>query len=552
MAVTDTTDPDSPPTEPFVPITSSAWWHRHLAPEERRRVMTELAITRVEHWAWRFSIMLTLSVVVAVMGLSANSAAVVIGAMLLAPLMQPVLATAACLSMSLMKKSFGALTKVILATAWCIAIAFVLSMVIPDGPLSAEVEARTRPDIRDLVVALAAGAAGAYATVRKDASSSLPGVAVAVALVPPLGAVGITLEAGKYDLAIGAMLLYTTNLAAIIFAGVMVFISTGFVPPKRLANTALQLLVAAVIAFAVVIVVAVPLFSRSADAVNAAEDELTARAIVETWLGDVDLQPEIDVDTANDRVTVQLRGFDNPPDDSELRTNLRQALGDEVNVNVQFIRTDRATTTTTAPPTDEETLLGELEPIVDEWLADNDDGSDYDRDPLRLVTSEDDGQRTVVINVTGVGDPPPVNDLLDRLANAVGPELGVRLSWDPRQTVAPEQEATPIEIVEREIEPIIMEWAEQFRLDVLSTDFDGERITIEAIGSVEPRIDNLIDDLRDTVGLVDDDPVAIDVLFTEQRRLTTTILVIDTFDGFAPATTTTTTPDGPVPTSADG
>ncbi len=551
MAVTDTTESNSPPTEPFVPITSRAWWHRHLAPEERRRVMNELAITRVEHWAWRFSIMLTLSVVVAVMGLSADSAAVVIGAMLLAPLMQPVLATAACLSMSLMRKSLGALTKVVLATAWCIAIAYLLSMLLPDGSLSGEVEARTRPDIRDLVVALAAGAAGAYATVRKDASSSLPGVAVAVALVPPLGTVGITLEENESALAIGAMLLYTTNLAAIIFAGVLVFIATGFVPPKRLANTALQLLVAAVIALAVVVVVAVPLFNRSAEAVNAAEDVLTARSIVESWLGEVDLQPEIDV--SNDRVLVQLRGFDNPPDDSQLRSDLRQALGEDVNVNVQFIRTDRATTTTTAPPSDEETLLRDVEPVVDDWLADNDDGSDYDREPLRIVTNEDDGQRAVVINVTGVGEPPPVNDLLDRLEAAVGPELSVRLSWDPRLTVAPQEEATPIEIVEQEIEPVITAWAEEFDVEITFSDFDGARVLIEAIGSAQPRIDNLVDDLRDMVGTIEGREMPVDVFFTQQQRLTTTILVIDTFEGFVPtATTTTTVPGGPTPTSAGG
>ena len=248
MAANDATETLTALTAPFRPLTTSAWWHRHLDPEERRRVMNELAITHVDHWAWRFTVMLTLSVVVAVMGLSADSAAVVIGAMLIAPLMTPVLATAASLSMSLKRKSVVSLLKVALATAWAIGMAYLLSMVLPDGPLPGEVEARTKPDIRDLVVALAAGAAGSYATVRRDASAALPGVAVAVALVPPLATVGITLEAGERDLAIGALLLYGTNLAAIVFAGVMVFIATGFVPPQRLSNTAIQLFVAAVIA----------------------------------------------------------------------------------------------------------------------------------------------------------------------------------------------------------------------------------------------------------------------------------------------------------------
>ena len=214
------------------------WWHRHLDSEERQRVMTELAIRKPDHWEFRFFMMLTLSVIVAVMGLSLNSAAVVIGAMLLAPLMQPVLAVAACIPMALFKKAWRWAIVVVIASAWSILIAYVLAAIFVRGDLGTEVTSRTAPDIRDLVVAIAAGVAGAYATVRKDASASLPGVAVAVALVPPLGAVGIALEAGSATLARGALLLYTTNLAAIVLAGAIVFVVTGFVPPRRLATTA--------------------------------------------------------------------------------------------------------------------------------------------------------------------------------------------------------------------------------------------------------------------------------------------------------------------------
>ena len=76
--------------------------------------MAELGIKRQDHWVFRFTVMTTLSVVVAVMGLSADSAAVVIGAMLLAPLMQPVLATAACIAMALFQKSLRSFTVVVL------------------------------------------------------------------------------------------------------------------------------------------------------------------------------------------------------------------------------------------------------------------------------------------------------------------------------------------------------------------------------------------------------------------------------------------------------
>ena len=122
-------------TAPFVAITDPAWWHRHLDPEERRRVMDELAMNPSPTWTWRFMVMLTLSVVVAVMGLSANSAAVVIGAMLLAPLMTPVLATAASLAMSAWIRASLSLFRVVGATVWAIGLAYALSWILPDGPL---------------------------------------------------------------------------------------------------------------------------------------------------------------------------------------------------------------------------------------------------------------------------------------------------------------------------------------------------------------------------------------------------------------------------------
>ena len=529
MAVTDTSDDitaTGPPTAPFMPIATSAWWHRHLDPEERRRVMDELAITRVDHWAWRFTVMLTLSVVVAVMGMSADSVAVVIGAMLLAPLMQPVLATAACLSMALVRKALWALVRVLLATVWCIAIAYVLARLIPDGPLSNEVEARTRPDIRDLVVALAAGAAGSYATVRRDISAALPGVAVAVALVPPLAAVGITLEANETDLAVGALLLYSANLAAIIFAGVMVFIASGFVPPRRLANTALQLLVAAIIALAVVVVVAVPLFNRTADAVEAVKAEVAAGQIVEDWLNGAVLSSEVDVD--NNRVLVKLRGFEAPPDDAALTEALQLELGD-VNVLVEWVRTERATTTLPAVPTDEEALAAEVEMIVERWLTDNGDGSDYDIDRLTIV----DG--VVRIDVTGAGDPPSAQDLLDRLSAAIDIELGVRVNWTERQTITPGT-VPPIQVIEDEMRLIVDDWAADFGLVVESVTFDGERAAVAVSGTIEPRIYTIVDDLEEAAGT----DVSVQVLFTERRLVTTTSPIVDFFTGFEPAGPTTT------------
>lgn len=536
MAVTDSRDDlklSAALTAPFAAITDPAWWHRHLDPEERRRVMDELAMTRVDHWGWRFTVMLTLSVVVAVMGLSANSAAVVIGAMLLAPLMTPVLATAASLSMSLWTKALVSLIRVVVATAWCIGLAYVLSLILPDGPLPAEVQARTQPDIRDLVVALAAGAAGSYATVRRDASAALPGVAVAVALVPPLGTVGITLEAGVMDLAVGAMLLYTTNLAAIIFAGVMVFIATGFVPPRRLSNTGLQLLVAGVIAAAVVAVIAVPLFRSSAKAVAAVEDEVAARAIVEEWLDGRDLSPQVDVD--EDRVLVELRGFEPPPDDGELTVALQRQLGERP-VLVEWIRTERATTTAPAVLSDEEALLNEVRALVDTWLNDNAAalGADF---ALEHVSIND---GVVRVDVAGSGSPPSVEDLVASFSTELDVDLAARLNWTERKTITPGATTTtipPLELTELNMRGVVDIWAAENGLTVENFGYDGEAAIVEVTGSQEPLIYGLTADIENLA----EGEVRVDVLYTERRRVTTTLPAVDVFGEFGGGAATTTT-----------
>ena len=164
----DDTPTESAPSYGILTKRKPLWWHRHLESEERHRILAELGIKRQPGWGFRFSTMLALSVIVAVMGMSADSAAVVIGAMLLAPLMQPVLAAAACIAMALFRKSLTAAGHILFASIGAIALAYVLSALFVNGDLPSEVTSRTAPDIRDLVVALAAGTAGAYATVRTD------------------------------------------------------------------------------------------------------------------------------------------------------------------------------------------------------------------------------------------------------------------------------------------------------------------------------------------------------------------------------------------------
>ena len=494
-------------------------------------MMADLGITRTPHWAFRFTVMLTLSVIVAVMGLAADSAAVVIGAMLLAPLMGPVLATAATMSMALFKKAFWSFTKVLLATAWCIVLAYLLSTMIGDDHLANEVIARTSPDLKDLVVALAAGTAGAYATVRKDTSASLPGVAVAVALVPPLATVGIMLEAGQMADALGALLLYATNLAAIILAGVIVFVVTGFVPPRRLATTSLRLGAATIIAIGVVVAIAIPLFQASINSAEASSQRGEAMAIVRDWLGDDrDLVPDVRFDEDSGRLLVELKGVDYPPDDADLRADLAEAF--DLVPSIQWIRTEKATTTTTAARTtttitDEEILHDDLTRLVTQWLNDA-RVTDPELQHIQIDSSQN--PISVRVDVAGVGSEPKLTDLLALFDTELDTTLAARVNWTER-TVLPEGTAPPdpLEVQEGVMRSHLDSWASDRDLTVRSFMFDGQRAEIELAGVDEPETTDLVLELMDIAS----SDITVNVYFIQRLQLETTTTTA--------ATTTTTT-----------
>ncbi|MEZ5228387.1 MAG: DUF389 domain-containing protein [Acidimicrobiales bacterium] len=507
------------PDEPARLRSPRVWWHRYLDPEERRRVMQELAITKRPHWTFRFAVMLALAVAVAVMGLLANSAAVVIGAMLLAPLMIPVLGLAAALSMGLPKKILLQASRVGIATLGCIALAAAMAALVPtNGPFPDEVISRTSPDIKDLVVALAAGLAGAYATVRADASAALPGVAVAVALVPPLATVGITLEAGRSDLARGALLLYVTNLVAIVLVGLAVFVVTGFVPPRRLAKTSTRLVVSSLVAAIAFVAIAVLLLGATRTATAEAQQNEKINSVVQSWLEQTPGTriTGFDHDVDLNRLSIEVSGPLQPPDKDTLRTLLDPIVG-EVLLSVQWIKTEEATTTTvevttTLAPTEQELLRSSINEVVDEWLVLEDNGNGYELQGVFL-----DGN-ALRVDVIGVGEPPSVNDLSQMLAERIDTPLEVDVTWVRRELTQPgTTEPNPPRSSETRW-PIASRPSPRTRgVTVSSFEFDGQRAELELAGPVEPETTDLVLKLpRSRVTPI------VDVYFTQRVRLETT------------------------------
>jgi uncharacterized hydrophobic protein (TIGR00271 family) len=180
---------------------------------------------------WRSSVpslnfytLLLLSGIISTLGLLANSAATIIGAMIVAPLMGPIVSMAFAMVMGnrrLLKRSSLTLWT---GVALTILTAFLVCKLIGLRTYNAEIMGRVRPTLIDMGVALAAGAVGAFAQSRRGVSDALPGVAIAVALVPPLSVVGIGLALASRSVSVGASLLFLANLTGIIFSGAMVFL----------------------------------------------------------------------------------------------------------------------------------------------------------------------------------------------------------------------------------------------------------------------------------------------------------------------------------------
>jgi len=170
-----------------------------------------------------YYVLTILSCIIATMGLIQGSAAVIIGAMIVAPLMTPILAFSLGVvwgDLLLIKMSFVSIIK---GVFWAILISSSIAFIVPLPVLSGEIMARTTPSLFDVAVAIASGLVGAYGNANKKISNSLVGIAIAVALMPPLCTIGIGI--GKLNMAVagGATLLFLINLVCISLAGAIVF-----------------------------------------------------------------------------------------------------------------------------------------------------------------------------------------------------------------------------------------------------------------------------------------------------------------------------------------
>lgn len=194
-----------------------------------------------------YLMLMILSTILATFGLFGNSSPVIIGAMILAPLMAPVIS----LSMATLRQNnqlaIQSLKTIAVGMGVSFLFGYVITLITPLNFPNQEILARTRPNILDLGIAVVSGVAGAYAHAREEVAKTLAGVAIAVALVPPLAVSAIGLGWLDMQIFLGSLLLLLTNLVGMVLAGALTFAVLGFSPIKRAPKSLLITLIAVLI-----------------------------------------------------------------------------------------------------------------------------------------------------------------------------------------------------------------------------------------------------------------------------------------------------------------
>lgn len=289
---------------------------------------------------WRYAVFMSLSTAIATFGIATDSTAVVIGAMLIAPLMPPILGLSASLLNGRLRSAGLSGLIVVGGVFGSVVLSWLLAGLIPNIQAvvtNAQVMSRTAPSLLDLAIAIAAGAAGAYGVARTEVSDTLPGVAVAIALVPPLSVMGITLHAGDLAQAGGAALLFLTNLFSIVLVAGLVFLVIGYGDWSRLYYRKDRIRISFALIALGGILIAIPLTITGQNIVADAADLRNASEAVSVWLGEDSFMRINEISVAGDTVHVQLIGPGRPPPSALLAGIVLDEVGRPMTTRIAWI-----------------------------------------------------------------------------------------------------------------------------------------------------------------------------------------------------------------------
>jgi len=286
----------------------------------------------------RYWLLLLLSAVIATAGVVSDSTATVIGAMIIAPLMVPILGVVLGVVTADRANLERCLLLLVAGAAAVVALSWLLGHLVPYPVIAAtngQVAARVTPRLVDLVAALATGSVGSVALARPDVSDTLPGVAIAISLVPPLAVAGLTLRSGEPSQSLGALLLFATNVVAILASGIVVM-ALYRVGRVQAAVSAFRRPVGVAIIVLLLGAVLVPLWINSDRVDKTTIRESGVQAVAEHWASDAGWSV-IGVSTSGDRVLVDATGPSPAPDLAVLRQDLDAADLGGLDVQVSLV-----------------------------------------------------------------------------------------------------------------------------------------------------------------------------------------------------------------------
>ncbi|MFC9876386.1 DUF389 domain-containing protein [Nocardia salmonicida] len=293
-----------------------------LVPQEQRRSLDELTdkldlwVGQVDSKRSAFWIMLVMSAVIAISGVIGDSTATVIGAMIVAPLSIPILGVALGVVTGRGPLLGRSLLLVVSGIVVVVALGFLFAQVLPNpvNVLSnAQVVGRTSPKLMDLTAAIATGLVAAIAITRRDVGDVLPGVAIAISLVPPLGVVGVCLGSHAPALAGGAFVLFASNVVAMIITSTIVLLIAGYArdaDPATMRRGRAYLVLGAAL-----VLVAIPMVLNSLSTLWAGQIADAA----DDWLRDTPDAQVMDVTLHSDIATVSVLGPAQLPPRAELQ-----------------------------------------------------------------------------------------------------------------------------------------------------------------------------------------------------------------------------------------
>jgi uncharacterized hydrophobic protein (TIGR00271 family) len=289
-----------------------------------------------------FWVLLVLAAVIASAGVVGDSVATVIGAMIVAPLMTPILGTVLSIVTGDRVNLARSLGLVVAGAVTVVGISWLFGKIVA-GPVVADtnsqVAGRVHPQLIDLIAALATGAVGSFALVRSDISETVPGVAIAISLVPPLAVVGLTLESGAGDESLGALLLFLTNVGAILLSGLGVMkLYRGFAVARRKSRVRRGFAVGVVVMFVLLLVM--PLAVATYRVIQDTLERADVEPVASRWAQAADWHV-VSVTSDDEGTQVIVTGGLPAPDLQSLRQALAETGHADLHVTVVFVPSER-------------------------------------------------------------------------------------------------------------------------------------------------------------------------------------------------------------------